>query len=267
MTQASSPLRRVHRRFAGLRAVGALVLREMSTTYGRSAAGYFWAIAEPVAAIALLSLAFSMFIRTPPLGQSFILFYATGFLPLAAHQAIVTNVSLSIRFSRALLAYPTVTYMDALLARLVLATITHGLVFLVVIGGALLVQHGQTNIDFTIVLRAWAMVVVLGAALGAMNCFLMGLVPAWQSIWSVINRPMFLVSGVLFLIDGLPESVRSFALVLPTSHFIMMMRRGFYNTYDAPYVSETYVYAVALSIGALAMLLLRRYHRQILSEP
>ena len=43
-------------RLSGLRVVFALIIREMSTTYGRSAGGYIWAILEPVGAIALMSL-------------------------------------------------------------------------------------------------------------------------------------------------------------------------------------------------------------------
>ncbi|WP_444870603.1 hypothetical protein ACTTAF_00895 [Rhodobacter capsulatus] len=44
------------------------------------------------------------------------------------------------------------------------------------------------------------------------------------------------------------------------------MRKGIYDTYDAVYVSEAYVYGVSLLIGALGMLLLHRHHRKILSE-
>ena len=37
-----------NRRFASFRAIGALILREMATSYGRSPGGYIWAILEPV---------------------------------------------------------------------------------------------------------------------------------------------------------------------------------------------------------------------------
>ena len=46
------------RRLASARAIGALILREMSSSYGRSPGAYVWAILEPVAGIALLSLVF-----------------------------------------------------------------------------------------------------------------------------------------------------------------------------------------------------------------
>ena len=59
----------------------ALVVREMSTRFGRSYGGYIWAIAEPLGGVMLLNLAFSLTVRRPPLGTNFALFYATGIIP------------------------------------------------------------------------------------------------------------------------------------------------------------------------------------------
>ena len=47
------------------RIVMALMLREMATTYGRSAGGYLWAILEPILGIALLSVIFSLALARP----------------------------------------------------------------------------------------------------------------------------------------------------------------------------------------------------------
>ena len=59
------------RKFRTFRAVMALVLREMTTTYGRSAGGYIWAFVQPIAGIALLTFIFTLIARTPPLGTNF----------------------------------------------------------------------------------------------------------------------------------------------------------------------------------------------------
>ena len=53
------------RRSSTPRTLVALVMREMSTTYGRSALGYLWAILEPVAGIMLLTAIFSLAFRAP----------------------------------------------------------------------------------------------------------------------------------------------------------------------------------------------------------
>ncbi len=88
-----------NRRFKSLRAIGALVMREMSTTYGRSPGGYLWAIAEPVAGIALLSIVFGLIARSPPIGDNFPIFYATGFLPFGLYRELELKIAKSIRMS------------------------------------------------------------------------------------------------------------------------------------------------------------------------
>ena len=69
-------------RLRWLRVLFALVVREMSTRFGRSWGGYLWAIVEPVGGILLLTFIFSLALRKPPLGTNFALFYASGMVPV-----------------------------------------------------------------------------------------------------------------------------------------------------------------------------------------
>lgn len=119
---------REHRSFASLRAITALILREMQTSHGRASGGYLWAIAEPVGGIALLTLIFSAGFRTPPLGTNFAIFYATGVVPFMAYLDMSGKVATSIRYSKSLLAYPAVTFLDALLGRILFNAFTQVIV-------------------------------------------------------------------------------------------------------------------------------------------
>lgn len=254
------------RRFAFLRAIMALILREMSSTYGRSPGGYVWAIVEPIAGILVFSLAFGVMKFSPPLGENFGLFFATGLLPLAMYQVLAVKVGTAIRYSRALLTYPNVTYIDAIIGRVVLSFLTHIVIFFIITVGIILVADLNLIIDYTAIARAFAMALVLGIGVGLVNCFLMSLFPIWQFIWAVLNRPMFIASGVLFLIDDLPGQIRDYIMLNPAAHVVSTMRSGFFVSYDAVYVSETYVYLVAGVLAVFGMLLLHRYHRVILDE-
>ncbi|MBN2760695.1 MAG: hypothetical protein JXQ79_09360, partial [Rhodobacteraceae bacterium] len=130
-----------------LRSVFALMLREMATTFGRSPGGYVWAIAEPVAAVAMLSIIFSIAFRNPPLGVNFALFYATGVLPFLMYADLSMKVGQSIRYSRPLLSYASVTFIDAILGRLILNTLTAIVVFMIVITGIILAFGLRVDID------------------------------------------------------------------------------------------------------------------------
>ena len=261
-TQALTP----KTRFLGTRAVAALMLREMATTYGRSPGGYLWAVLEPIAALTLMTLFFSVTFRSPPLGNNFALFYATGYLPFMLYSEVGVKISQSIRYSKPLLAYPPVTYIDAMLSRFVLNCLTHLVVFILIITGIVLLNGLPLNLNVPAIAQSFAMAMALAFGVGALNCYLSSTFPIWERIWGIVNRPLFLISGVFFIIDDIGGTFRSLLLYNPLVHVVAEMRVGFYPTYDTPLVSPGYVYSVAIICCFFGMLLLHRYHKNILND-
>lgn len=254
------------RRFKGPRVIMALILREMSTTYGRSPGGYLWAMLEPIAGIALLSLVFSAAFRTPPLGTEFPLFYASGYLPFMLYVTVAQKVSTCIRFSKQLLSYPCVTYFDAIMARFLLSSLTHIMVFIIVMTGIILIGDSQPTIDPLLILNALGMAAVLGLGVGTLNCFLFGVLPVWEQVWGILNKPLFIISGVLFLFDSVPSPYDNYLVFNPLVHVVGEMRRGIFTNYQGAYVEPFYIYLFSLSVFAIGLLLLNRYNRTILNN-
>ena len=247
------------------RTVTALVLREMATTYGRSPGGYVWAILEPVAAVALLSVVFSLALRSPSLGDNFPLFYATGYLPFSLYMALQAKISQSIRYSRPLLAYPAVTFADAIMARFGLNLLTQLMVAFLVIGGIVVIYDLRLALDLPSALLAFGLAALLGLGVGALNCFIMAIVPVWQNVWAILMRPLFLVSGILFTFEDMPLGLREVAWWNPLFHVTGIARRAFYPTYDATYASVSFAAGVGVVTLFFGLLLLGRWHREILA--
>ena len=248
------------------RAVGALMLREMSTTHGRVPGGYLWAVAEPLAGIALLSVIFAIGFHAPALGTSFPLFYATGLLPFLAFSDITGKLAQALNFSRPLFAYPAVTVFDAILARFILAVLTQLAVASLLIGGILFLSETRATPDLAVLMQAAGLLAALSLGVGVMNCLLIGVMPLWQRIWSIVMRPMFLISGVFFTYGAVPLPWREILWWNPLIHVVGLVRRGLYPGYDASYASPAYVLALGLGVALLAGIGLRRWSRDILSD-
>ena len=253
------------KRFRTLRTIFALIMREMGTTYGRSPGGYLWAILEPAAGIALLTVIFSVVgFRTPPIGTNFAIFYATGLLPFTAYMGISGKLAQALLFSKSLLAYPRVTFMDAILARFLLNFSTQLMTSYVLFALILLFYETRTSLDFNKLALAFAMVGALGFGVGVMNCYLTTRFQVWAQIWAIGNRPMFIISGIFFIFDTVPEPYRSYLWYNPLIHIIGMTRAAFYPYYDADYVSMSFVFAISIALSSLGLILLKRYHKDIL---
>ena len=249
-----------------LRSITALIIREMSTTYGKSAGGYAWALIEPLAAITLLSIIFSLAFRAPALGNNFPLFYATGFFAFTFYSDLQNKVAASIRFSKALLFYPAVNYFDAIIARLVLNTITQTLVFILLIASIFYYFELRQTIELKPIVNSIFMASSLGLGVGTLNCFLTTKFPIWDRFWNIFSRPMFILSGVFFIYEGVPSPFRDYLWYNPVMHISGEMRSGFYATYDANYVSPIYVYSISFTCLLIGLIFLGRYQRELMNR-
>lgn len=251
-------------RAAPLRRIFALMLREMATSHGRTPGGYLWAVIEPVAGIALLSAVFSMALRNPGLGVTFPLFYATGMLPFTLFTHLVGRIAQSLEFSRPLLAFPGVSWRDAILARFALNLVTQLMVSYVLIAGILVMYRTRAILDFQAIFEAYSLCALLALGFGTLNCLLQGLYPVWVHGWSILMRPMFVISTIFFLFESVPQPFRDWLWWNPLVHVIAILRRGIYPSYDASWASPGYVALLGLGSLAFGLLFLRRHHREIL---
>lgn len=252
--------------FPTARNVTALMLREMSTRYGRTPGGYIWSVLEPFAAILFLSIGFSLLLRNPSLGTSFLLFYATGYLPLNLYATLSMPIARAILFSKPLLRFPAVTWIDAIIARFVLNSLTSVMVSLLLITVILNIVEHRAVLDLTPMVEAFGLAMLIGLGVGSFNCALFGLFPLWDVVWSILTRPLFLASGVIYIYEDLPAFAQNILWYNPLMHVTGLMRTGFYPTYSPTYINPTYVVFVSLILLALGLLFTRRYHRVILNR-
>ncbi|MBL4768206.1 MAG: ABC transporter permease [Rhodobacteraceae bacterium] len=261
-------LRTVHarRRFASARTIIALVLREMATSYGRSPGGYLWAVVEPAAAIALLTLIFSLGFQSPSIGVNFPIFYASGMVPFLMFTDISGKISGSLSYSKALLNYPSITFMDAILARFIVNLMTQLVVAYIIFFGILIAFDTRTAPDLPVIALAIVMTASLAFGVGTINCFLFTMFPLYQRVWGVFTRPLFIVSGILFNFDSIPEPYAGYLWFNPLIHVVGIMRRGFYFNYTAAYASPMYVFGVSLALTLIGLVFLARYHREMLNR-
>ena len=251
-------------RYRGARAIAALILREMSTTYGRSPGGYVWAILQPVAMIVVLTLAFSFMLRSPSLGTSFLLFYASGFLILRLYSEVSASVGAALSFNQALLAYPSVTFVDTLVARCILSVLTQIMVSAIVLTSILIYEDLRVILDFGFIVEAYFFTILLAVGVGTFNAYMAFSFPVYKTIWGILSRPLFLISCVFYIYEDLPVVAQNILWYNPLVHLTGLMRMGFYASYQPAYISLVYVSLFGAIPMFFGVLLLRRFSKDAL---
>lgn len=247
-----------------LRVLFALLMREMTTRFGRSSGGYVWAVLEPVGVVAVLSLVFVQIARTPSLGDSFPLFFAIGYLVYQTWRDIANQLGTAVRVNRPLLAFPRVTLMDTLLARFALQIVTSIFVATLVLGALIAFDGERISLDIAPVALTLALTALLGLGVGTFNAVMFVYFSAYERVYNIVTRPLMLISGIFFIFEDMPSGVQDVLWWNPIIHLTGLFRTGFYPSYEAAYVSIVYVFTIALAHLFFGALLLRALKSEIL---
>ena len=254
------------RQFKFLRVTSALMMREIASTDSRVSLGFLWQFIEPVGTIALMTLLFQMMVRSPPLGTNFPLFYVTGLLPFQLFLTVGNKVSSAVRFSRPLLEFPAVNVLDALAARFVLNFVIECTVFVLLVTGIVWVYQLPVIVNIPLAAQSLALAGMLALGIGTFNSVLFLAFPIYEIVWGVVTRPLLLISGVLFLVDGLPTAMRSWIYWNPIVHVVSTMRAAFYPGADTSFLSPMYIVLISLTTFTLGLVTLHRFFRDALER-
>ncbi len=224
-----------------IRVSAALIIRETSARYGRKPGGYVWALLDPLAHVAMMTFLFQAIARAPALGTDFALFFATGYLPFAAYQGMSTYMAGAVKANKNLFSYPVVAPVDAIVARYILQLLTSVLVAIIIFAICTPEASHLNSMNPGVLVASFVLATLFGLGVGLINIPMFNNYPLYEQIFTLINRPMFLISSVLFLPDSLPRPFQQVLMWNPLVHVIMWFRTGIYPEYRAGGLDLAYV--------------------------
>lgn len=248
------------------RVVSALILRETRSRYGNSKLGFFWALVEPFAHIAVFMAIFSAMGRAIPVGDSMGVFILTGIVPWLLFNNIVTGIMGGVEANRPLLGYPQVMPIDAMVARILLETATLIIVFLFFIVLALNFNFTIEIDDILMMMSSAGILIVLAAGVGMINAAIKLYYPSYATIYNALSRPFYFMSGIFFTADFLSPEVLGMIDFNPILHIVEWFRTGFYRSFNSEFYDINYVITTTLIIfliGLMAERATRKRARQI----
>ena len=229
-----------------MNALNALIIKDFMTAYGKTPMAVLWAILEPVIGIVLLTSVFSQISHVPPIGSSYPLFYATGYLPFLLFTSIQGRMMSSVRQSKYVLAHSSVSVFDVLASRLIMQSLVMGMVMMIVYVGLWVIYPLPERPDAPLFMLAFLIGVLSASGFGVMNCGIITIFPQWEKVWAVASRPLFLISGVFYPFYAMPPALQNYLWWNPILHIVGMNREAVYQGYQGHYISLTYVLLVAL---------------------
>ena len=248
-----------------IRVIGALLLREMRTRFGRSRLGYMWAIFEPLAHIlVMVSIISLMAHSSPPIGDHFAVFYFTGIIPYQLFLHTVGQMMSGVPANRPLLQLPPVNTLDVYFSRALLEITTTLAVSSLFIVGFLAFGLKALPINPIGVLAALIILWLTAIGIGMMNAIIATFFDGWERIWSAVISIIYFTSGTFYIPRIMPERIRDVLVWNPVLQAIEMVRVNYFHEPNPPWLDVPYMCSLALICITMALVLERIYRRRIL---
>jgi len=248
------------------RVIGALLMREVLTRYGRHNLGFLWLFIEPMLftlgvtalwtalkAVHGSSIPITAFALT---GYSSVLLWRN--MPNRCVGAVVPNL--------ALMYHRNVRIIDIFLSRLLLEVAGATMSFLILSIAFISVGWIVLPEDMLLVVAGWLMLAWFGTALAIMLASFAEEYETVEKLWHPGSYLLFPLSGAAFLVDALPVEAQRLVLFLPMVHATEAIREGFFGSQMHAHYDLWYMAKVNLVMTFLGLMQTKKISLKVIPE-
>lgn len=236
----------------------ALLLRELSSRFGRSRGGFLWVLIEPIAhlLVPVFIFAYIRVLFVP--GVEYPVFLVYGFLPFLVFKSICLQIVNGVNSAQGLLSYRQVLLMDVFIAKAMANTVIQAIVFVIVLTTLALLGFDVLP-DYPLELAGvLVLTVALAFGLGLILAAVASFIPDTRPVTNVMFMPLYFISGVLFPISRFSDEMVWWLSFNPILHVVELSRATALDGYQPmKYLSLGYPFWLALVTIFIGLMLYR----------
>jgi capsular polysaccharide transport system permease protein len=240
------------------RVIGALLMREVISRFGRSNIGVLWLFGEPmIFTLGITTLWTFAHIVHRSGAIPIVAFAVTGYSSVLMWRNSVGHCCGAIQHNINLLYHRNVQVVDVLITRILLeiagatASFTILSCFFIAIGWL------APPVDLALVLAGWLMLAWFGVSLALTIGSLTAYSHLVERLWHPMAYLLFPMSGAAFMVDWLPRGMQQIVQYLPMVHGVELLRKGYFGNAVRTHFDIGYM-AICCTVLTFAGLLLAR---------
>lgn len=259
-------LKRLNAIWAGgmrqINVIGALMMREMYTKFGRENIGFLWVVGEPLIFCVGVVGMWSILHPHGEHGIGTVAFVVTGYNPLTLWRHCVGRGLKAFESNSALLFHRQVTTSDIFFSRVLLECFGSTVGFFVTASMAVLAGYMDPPKDYGLLYAGWFYVMffsmgcaMLIAGLSETNEVLEKFLP----LTTYVSIPL---SGAFIMVDWVPQRYQKYFLMSPSVNASEMIRGGWMGEKVHPhydFIFTTWACVLTFIVGWYCVRLARKY--------
>ena len=239
-----------------MRVVGAVLLREIITRYGRHNVGFLWLLLEPVIFTIGVVVLWNVMRHDSGFRVAVTPFVVTGYASLLLWRNCSFRGLKAIEPNRSLLHHRLVKVQDIFIARMTLEIAGVTAAFFVLVVAMIGLDLIAWPEDLALLTAGWLLMAWFSACLGTLLGCLSETSDLVDRLWHPISYFLLAVSGTFFMVDWLPLAAQEVVSWVPMVHPVEMMRAGYWGDSPRFHYNVGYIVLVCLVMSLVSLLLM-----------
>ncbi|MGQ8821044.1 ABC transporter permease [Bibersteinia trehalosi] len=245
------------------RVIGALLMREVITRYGRRNLGFLWLFIEPLLMTLLITLMWN-FIRADKFSTlNIIAFMITGY-PIAMMWRNTSNRTIgAISGNLSLLYHRNVRVLDTIITRVLLEVAGASIAQILIMALFILIGWIDMPQDALYMIFAWLLMALFALGLGLIICSIAQKFEMFGKLWGTLSFLMLPLSGAFFFVHTLPQQAREYAQWIPMINGTEMFRHGYFGETIPTYENISFLLICDLAMIWFGLMMVRNFSKGI----
>ena len=209
--------------------IGALLMREIVTRYGRNNLGFLWLFLEPLLVVLLVSLVWGVARRSSSSGISVFEFMISGYPIMMMWRISASRCLGAIDANEGLLFHRNIRILDVFIARVLLEFAGASISFMLIVLIFRFVGLVAEPSDVLYMVFAWILMGVFSLGLGVTLGVITSMSELAMRVWKAFSVLLMFSSGAFYFVDSLPKAAQNLVLHIPMVHGTEMFRHGYFG--------------------------------------
>jgi capsular polysaccharide transport system permease protein len=249
-----------------VRVIKALMLRELTTRFGRENIGFLWIMAEPLLFALLVSVLWRAMKGPLEYGLDIVAFVISGYIPLVFFRSSVSRAVNSFTANSGLMYHRQIKILDLILVRFVIELLGHMMAYFFIAVVLYAFDFFPMPHDVGFLILGWLYYALFTLSVTLAIAPLSEMSEVLEKFIPVSTYLMVPFSGAFFLVSALYPSAAAVVLYSPPVHGMEMMRYGIFGPSIDPQYDFVYPLAFSLPCMAVGLLLCRIVRGRLVIE-
>lgn len=240
------------------RVIHALMIRELTTRFGRENIGFLWIMAEPLLFGGLVALLWRYMKGPEEHGISVIAFVITGYIPITLFRHGVSRSSMIFSVNNSLMYHQQIKILDFILVRFIIELLGGMMAYLFIAVVLIYFEEFPVPSDIGLFIAGWLLYALFTLSVCLVIAPLSEMSEVVEKFIPVTTYIMIPFSGLFYMQSWMTPGIRGYLAMSPFVNAMEMMRKGIWGDEVTAYYNVWNPIVCSAVMGLVGLTLCRR---------